>query len=83
MKPDAVPPQKPDMPDDPDALAALIDELMSAGTQHLNLEAGSEMRIRTVNSTDCGGRPGACAVPNFAYNDEEPESEDDSGEDDF
>lgn len=68
---------------DPDALAALIDELMQKGTQHLTLETGSEMRVRTVNSTDCGGKPGACAVPNFDYNDAEPESKDDSGADDF
>ena len=83
MKPDAVP--DPEAINDPDALAALIDELMASGTQHLNLESGSKTRIRTVNSTECSGTLGPCAVPNFDYNDEDeaPESEDDLDDDEL
>jgi hypothetical protein len=49
---------------DADELAALIDELMSSGTQHVNLDVGETSRVRTLNSTDCG-KTGACAVPNL------------------
>lgn len=52
-------------------LAALLDRLFSAGSQHVNLEIGEETRIQTVNSTDCSGRPGACAIPNAEYDEEE------------
>ena len=71
MKPEQI-------PNDPDALAAMIDELMAAGSQHINLEIGEQTRIQTVNSTDCSGKPGACAVPNFDHIDRmEPEEDDD------
>lgn len=62
---------------DPDELAAMIDELMSAGSQHINLEIGEETRVQTVNSTDCSGKPGACAVPNFEEIDQTASEEDD------
>ncbi len=62
------------MPNDsqPDAaaLVALLDELMEHGTQHINLTAGDQIRIRTVNSTDCSPK-GACAIPNFDLEDED------------
>ena len=71
MKPEQI-------PNDPDALAAMIDELMAAGSQQINLEIGEQTRIQTVNSTDCSGKPGACAVPNFDHIDQmEPEEDDD------
>lgn len=57
---------------DADALASLLDELMENGTQHINLTVGEQMRIQTVNSTDCSPQ-GACAVPNFDCNDDDPE----------
>ncbi len=56
--------------EDADALAAMIDELMAAGTQHINLTAGAETVVWTVNSTACSPK-GACAVPNFELNDED------------
>ena len=62
---------------DPDELAAMIDELMSAGSQHVNLQIGDETRVQTVNSTDCSGKPGACAVPNFDHIDQMKSEEDD------
>ena len=55
---------------DPDALAALLDSLISGGTQHINLEIGEQTRIQTVNSTECG-KLGACALPNMPYEDDE------------
>ena len=58
---------------DPDELAALLDSLVSAGTQHINLEIGAETRVQTVNSTECS-RPGACAIPNMPYEDDAEES---------
>lgn len=49
--------------DDADALAALLDQLVSSGTQHITLETGAETKIRTVHTADCGGKPGPCAIP--------------------
>lgn len=59
---------------DADELAAMLDELMAQGTQHINLTVGAQTRIQTVNSTECGPK-GACAVPNFELNDEDPDAE--------
>ncbi|MBQ8922872.1 MAG: hypothetical protein IJ060_12095 [Oscillospiraceae bacterium] len=72
MKPNELPADAAEL-HDPDALAEMIDRLFESGTQHINLEIGEQTGIRTVNSTDCGGKPGACAVPNFPYNDENSE----------
>ncbi|MBR6718933.1 MAG: hypothetical protein IKI77_11410 [Oscillospiraceae bacterium] len=55
---------------DPDELAALLDSLVSAGTQHINLEIGAETRVQTVNSTECS-KPGACAIPNMLFDEDE------------
>jgi len=74
---------QPEKVTDSDVLAAMIDELMSSGTQHLNLEMGDVTRIQTVNSTDCGGKPGACAVPNFECEDSPQESDGEWDDDDF
>ena len=62
-------------------LIAMIDDLIAAGTQHINLEVGDEMRVQTVNSTECS-KPGACSVPNFDFNDEAA-SEEKSDTEDF
>jgi hypothetical protein len=56
-----------------DELAELIDSLVAGGSGRIHLEVGDETRVRTVNSTDCSGTPGACAVPTFF--DEEDEDE--------
>ncbi len=64
-------------------LLAMIDRLMAEGSQHINVTVGDETQVQTVNSTDCG-RAGACAVPNFEFDDDaEAESGDDSGSDDL
>ena len=63
-----------------DDLIALIDGLIAAGTQHINLEVGAETQVQTVNSTECS-KPGACSVPNFDFDDEtgsDEESDDDA-----
>lgn len=46
-----------------DEIAALLDALAASGSQHIRLDIGEETRIRTINSTDCSGTPGACAIP--------------------
>lgn len=46
-------------------LAALLDALVESGSGHINLAVGEQTKIRTINSTDCSGKPGACAVPTF------------------
>lgn len=75
---------RPDRPDpDADELVAMLDALVSAGTQHINLEVGAETRVQTVNSTECG-KIGACSVPNFDLNDDdELEAEEESDNEDF
>lgn len=59
---------KPELDQQADELAALLDSLMADGTQHINLTAGEQLRVQTVNSIDCG-RIGACAVPNLELDD--------------
>ncbi|HAG14148.1 MAG TPA: hypothetical protein DCG49_09840 [Ruminococcus sp.] len=68
---------------DPDELVALLDQLIASGSQHINLQLGEETRVQTVNSTDCSGKPGACAVPNFNLIDAEIEKSDDDESDDY
>ena len=49
----------------PEELADLIDKLMAEGTGHVNVlpsADGEELRVETVNSTDCGVK-GACCQP--------------------
>ncbi len=46
-------------------LADMLDALVSSGSQHIHLDMGEETRVRTVNSTECSGKLGACAIPNF------------------
>ncbi|MDE7093889.1 MAG: hypothetical protein K2O52_03140 [Oscillospiraceae bacterium] len=56
-----------------DEIVALLDNLVNSGSQHINLNIGEETKIQTVNSTDCSGKLGACAIPNF---DDDEEDED-------
>ncbi len=60
-------------------LAALLDALVESGSEHINLEVGEQTRVRTVNSTDCSGKLGACAIPTF----EEEEESDDTNEEEL
>lgn len=46
-------------------LAEMLDSLIASGTQHIELGIGEETVVKTMNSTDCSGKPGACAIPNF------------------
>ena len=48
---------------DPEELVALLDELCATGTQHINLTVGEETTVQTLNSTECSGILGACAIP--------------------
>ena len=73
MKPDGLPAAQPEDAE-AQALAEMLDRQMASGTQHINLEVGAETRVRTVNSTECSPK-GACAVPNFELNDEDPDAE--------
>lgn len=54
-------------------LAALLDALVESGSGHINLAVGEQTKIQTINSTDCSGKLGACAVPTFL--DEEDDDE--------
>lgn len=63
-------------------LLELIDRLMADGSQHINVKVGAETQVQTVSSTDCG-RTGACAVPNFDYNDEDAEPDGTAGCENF
>ncbi len=53
-----------------DELAAMIDALVSQGSEHINLKIGEATKVQTINSTDCSGTLGACAIPTF-FNDNE------------
>ena len=52
----------PDLDAQAEELVQLLDQLTANGTQHINLTAGEQMRVQTVNSTDCG-KLGACSIP--------------------
>ncbi len=52
-------------------LAELLDALVEGGSGHINLEVGERTTVQTINSTECSGRLGACAVPTFFGDDEE------------
>ena len=78
MKPTDFRPQE----SDADELAALLDQLMESGTQHIRLTAGDRTVIRTVSSTDCSGVTGPCSVPNLGEDPaDEPLEPDDEKED--
>lgn len=74
MKPDGLPAAQPEDAE-AQALAEMLDRLMASGTQHINLEVGAETRVRTVNSTECSGKTGPCAVPNTMCEDAGQEEE--------
>lgn len=60
--------------DDASELADLIDRLMSEGSGHINIQAGSDgssFTVRTVNSTECSGNKGACCQPTELADDED------------
>ncbi len=54
-------------------LAAMLDALVESGSGHIHLQIGEETIVQTVNSTDCSGTPGACAVPTFSDDAEDDE----------
>ncbi len=65
-----------------DELAALLDALVASGSQHINLDIGDETKVRTINSTDCSGKLGACAIPNFDEEDPDFQKDEESEESD-
>lgn len=62
-------------------LANLLDALVSSGSAHINLEVGEQTKVQTINSTDCNGKLGACAVPTFMDEDDEETDESNEEED--
>ncbi len=62
-------------------LADLLDALVSSGSAHINLEVGEQTKVQTINSTDCSGKLGACAVPTFMDEDDEETDESNEEED--
>ncbi len=66
-----------------DELAALLDALVAGGSGHINLEIGEQTKVQTINSTDCSGKAGACAVPTFFDEDEEESDKTDSEEEEW
>ena len=78
-------PKSDDLEQQADELVQLLDALTASGSQHINLDVGEETKVRTVNSTECSGKLGACAIPNFDEEDpdfqkDEESEESDSGE---
>jgi len=63
-------------------LAALLDALVAGGSGHINLEVGEQTRVQTINSTECSGKLGACAVPTF-FDDEEEQSDKQEDDEDW
>lgn len=56
---------------DADDLVALLDSLVSSGSQHIQLNISDETKIQTMNSTDCC--TGACAIPTLGDEPDEDE----------
>ncbi len=77
------PQNNPDLDAQAEELAALLDALVESGSEHINLEVGERTRVRTVNSTDCSGKLGACAVPTFQDEDEEDPVKNNEDEEDW
>ncbi len=66
-----------------DELVVLLDSLVAGGSEHINLQVGEETRVRTVNSTDCSGMLGACAIPTFFDDEDGSDSTEESEEEDL
>ena len=67
-------PEQEDLEQQAKELAEMLDALVASGSQHIHLHAGEEtdaIRVQTVNSTDCSGILGACAIPNAADDDDD------------
>ncbi len=76
--------KNPQIPEDMDAdeLVALLDSLVTSGSQHINLDIGDITKVQTVNSTECNPKLGPCAIPNMELEDdtdgeEKPEDDED------
>ena len=77
--------KNPQIPDDMDAddLVALLDSLVTSGSQHINLNIGDTTKVQTVNSTECNPQLGPCALPNVEFEDDSLGKEKDDGDEDF
>ncbi len=64
-------------------LAALLDALVEGGSGHINLAVGEQTTVQTINSTECSGRLGACAVPTFFDDDEEDSDKQEDEDEDW
>ncbi len=74
------PQNNPDLDTQAEELAALLDALVEGGSGHINLQVGEQTKVQTINSTDCSGKNGACAVPTFFDEDEEDSDKTDDEE---
>ncbi len=75
------PQNNPSLDEQAKELADLLDALVSNGSEHINLEIGEQTKVQTINSTDCSGKLGACAVPTFMDEDDEETDENTEDED--
>ncbi len=75
------PQNDPDLDAQAEELAALLDALVESGSGHINLAVGEQTKVQTINSTDCSGRLGACAVPTFFDEDDADSDKTDTEED--
>lgn len=79
------PEKNPQIPEDRDAdeLVALLDSLVSSGSQHINLDIGEVTKVQTVNSTECNPKLGPCALPNVELEDDSEGEEKTDEDEDF
>ncbi|MEE5992029.1 MAG: hypothetical protein V3G42_02170 [Oscillospiraceae bacterium] len=77
--------KNPQIPDNMDAddLVALLDSLVTSGSQHINLNIGDTTKVQTVNSTECNPQLGPCAMPNVEFEDDTNGEEKVDGDEDF
>lgn len=81
LNPEKNPPNPEDM--DADELVALLDSLVSSGSQHINLDIGEVTKVQTVNSTECNPKLGPCALPNVELEDDSEGEEKTDEDEDF
>jgi len=79
------PEKNPQIPEDRDVdeLVALLDSLVSSGSQHINLDIGEVTKVQTVNSTECNPKLGPCALPNVELEDDSEGKEKTDEDEDF
>ena len=57
-----------------DELVSMIDRLMKQGSGHLTIDIDENengIKVNRYSTTECGGKPGACAQPTELADDED------------